>query len=159
MKKVSMYVNQHGQNIKCVHPVKAQAMMDHITTRAAEKGMVVNGSKTTLMCINAATSYKTSAKLTDQSGGVIESVNKANYLGVTIDSDCSLTSHVQNIRSKMRARTWALIKLRQSGFSEKELVQIYCSYVRPIAEYAAVSWTHSSRVNRRQYWKSNKPKR
>ena len=58
MKKVSMYVNQHGKNIKCIHPVKAQAMMNHITTRAAEKGMVVNGSKTTLMCINAASSKK-----------------------------------------------------------------------------------------------------
>ena len=84
---------------------------------------------------------KTSAQLTDQNGVVIKSVDKANYLGVVINSDCTLASHVQNIRSKMRARSWALIKLRQSGFSKEELVQIYCSYVRPVAEYAAVSWT------------------
>ena len=37
---------------KKVHPVESQAMLDHITARAAEKGMVVNDKKTgPVMCV------------------------------------------------------------------------------------------------------------
>ena len=141
MKTVAMYTDAEGKNIKRVHPVKAQAMMKHITKKAAEKGMIVNGAKTTLMCVNSAYSYTASAELMAENGERITSVPKAKYLGVTIDADCTLRSHVKDVRNKMRARSWALVKLRQSGFTAEELVKTYCSHVRPVAEYAAVSWT------------------
>ena len=140
LKKVATYIDPQGQPVKCVHPVKAQAMLHHITAKASKKGMLVNANKTCLMCVTAAYSHKTEAEITDTQGNKIKSVTSAKFLGVTLDSDCSVTTHVEDIRKKLRGRTWTLNKLKRSGFSEDELVRVYCAYMRPIAEYAAVAW-------------------
>ena len=51
-----------------------------------------------------------------------------------------MSTHVTNIAKRIRARSWTLNKLKQSGLTQDELVQAYCSYIRPIAEYAAEAW-------------------
>ena len=37
---------------------------------------------------------------------------------------------------RLRARTWAITKLRRAGFSSQEFVKFYCGAIRPVAEYA-----------------------
>ena len=61
-------------------------------------------------------------------------------LGVTLDSNCSFQSHVKNLRSKIRARTWALSKLRKAGLDEKRLVCTYKTLLCPAVEYAVPVW-------------------
>ena len=139
MKKVALY-EENGKDIKIAHPMKAQAILHHITREAGKRGMKVNGGKTSLLCVSGATSYVAAAEIRDTEGNRIRSSEHANYLGVTIDADCTFKTHVDNIKRKIRARSWALNSLRQNGFSEEELVKIYCVYVRPLAEYASVVW-------------------
>ena len=139
MRKVAMYTDNEGKNIKMAHPVKAEAILNHIADRAAYKGMVVNRAKTSLMCITAATSYTAAAQIKDRFGNTIQSLSTGKLLGVTFDSNCTWTTHVENLKRKIRARSWTLNSLRQSGFTEKEIVKVYCTYIRPCLLYTSPS--------------------
>ena len=139
MKTVAMY-EDHGQNVKLAHPVKAEAILGHISARATTRGMKVNGSKTSLMLVTAATSYRARAEIKDTEGTTIKSSKNAKYLGVTLDSDCTFSAHVENVKKRVRSRAWTLNALKQNGFTDEDLIRIYCTYVRPIAEYASVAW-------------------
>ena len=59
---------------------------------------------------------------------------------MTVDSNCTLKTHVEKIRKQIRSRSWTLNALKQSGFSEADLVKVYTAYVRPLAEYASAAW-------------------
>ena len=61
-------------------------------------------------------------------------------LGVTLDNDCGLISHVNSIAKRLRRKTWALSKLRKKGMVERDLIQAYTSAIRPVAEYASPVW-------------------
>ena len=77
-------------------------------------------------------------------------------LGITIDRDGSFNSHVSNISRRMRARTWALSKLKKKGLSETDLIKTYKSLIRPAAEYASPAWhslltaTQANEIERQQ---------
>ena len=43
----------------------------------------------------------------------------------------------------MRQRYWTLLNLKHSGFSQGELVRVYTTVIRPVADYACVVY-HSS---------------
>ena len=45
-----------------------------------------------------------------------------------------------NLSNKLRARTWALSRLRRAGMNEGDLVKVYKTIIRAVAEYAVVAW-------------------
>ena len=61
-------------------------------------------------------------------------------LGVTIDSDMSFRSHINQIASRLRARMWALAKLRKKGLPTDKLIRAYTALIRPVGEYACPAW-------------------
>ena len=126
--------------IKIIHPVESQAMLDHVVMRAADKGMLVNDAKTNLMCITAASSYSARAELMGRNGEKICDKKSMKTLGYILDSDCGQSSNVAAMRSKLRARTWALPTLKKCGYTQEELVKIYCTMMRPTVEYCSPAW-------------------
>ena len=52
-------------------------------------------------------------------------------------------AQVDSIKKKYRSRFWMLRNLKHSGFTTDELVQVYKTMVRPVADYGAVVY-HSS---------------
>ena len=140
MKSMFLYTDAHGKPIETVHPVRAEKILHHIMERAGDHGMMVNGSKTSLTCVTAATSYKASAEISDKSGQKIKSGDKMKLLGVTIDSNCTINSHVTDVVKRIRARSCTLNALWWSGFSEEDFIKVYCLYIRPLAENATESW-------------------
>ena len=64
-----------------------------------------------------------------------------NILGFRLDSDCTFKTHIRILRGKIRAKTWALSKLRKRGLDSKKLVQVYKSVIRPSVEYLAPVWS------------------
>ena len=52
----------------------------------------------------------------------------------------SFRSHVENIASKCRAKSWILGHLRKKGLKEDKLVTTYKTLIRPSIEYAAPAW-------------------
>ena len=74
------------------------------------------------------------------SGRVIERVGHYKLLGVFISSDLSWNKHCEYVLAKANKRLYALRVLRKCGVACQDLVQVYCSLVRSVIEYAAPVW-------------------
>ena len=70
-------------------------------------------------------------------------VQTTKLLGVYLTSDLKWTKHVTRICSKASKRLYALRLLKRNGVQSCDLQKVYCSFVRPILEYACPVW-HSS---------------
>ena len=127
---------------KEVPDTKTERLLNHIATNAEAKGMKIYPNKTSLMCVSASTSFlpKVRVKVQDQ---VVKGQNSMKMLGVTLDCDRSFRTHISNMRSRLRRRTWALSKLRKKGLCEEKLIKAYTSLIRPVVEHASPVW-HSS---------------
>ena len=58
-------------------------------------------------------------------------------LGFVMSDHPSVRAHVDSILKKFRQRYWTLYNLKKHGFSQKDLVHVYKSMIRPVAEYCA----------------------
>ena len=56
-------------------------------------------------------------------------------LGFTFSSRPLADAHVRTILDKIRKRIWSLKHLKKKGFNQDELVKVYCTNIRPLAEY------------------------
>ena len=72
-------------------------------------------------------------------GKVLESVEAAKYLGVTLQSKLSWKPHVNEITKKAN-QTRAFLQRNLRGCSKEVKSQCYKTYVRPILEYASAVW-------------------
>ena len=54
------------------------------------------------------------------------------------DSTPTVRLHVMSIRKKFRQRMWTLYNLKKNGFSNEELVKVYKTCIRPVADYLDV---------------------
>ena len=67
---------------------------------------------------------------------VLEKVEHANVLGVTISNNLTWSKHVDNIVNKAGKRVHMLYQLKRASISQNDLVKIYVSVIRPVLEYA-----------------------
>ena len=74
------------------------------------------------------------------SGSVIEQVSSYKLLGVHLLHNLSWSIHCDYIVKRARKRLYALRVLRKSGLPPADLIQVYCSLVRPILEFASPVW-------------------
>ena len=137
--KMERTVTLSGHDTKIVTPNGTQSLLRHISERAGEQGMTINESKTSLMCFTAATSFKVEARVKIKEAEV-RSAKEIKILGVTLDNKCSFRKHAVKVANKIRARTWALPKLKRAGLDTNGLVRFYKNMIRPAAEYAAPAW-------------------
>ena len=73
-------------------------------------------------------------------GRDIAQVCHAKLLGVTISQDLTWNKHVDNIVKKAGKRLYMLYQLKRAGITQKDLVSVYVSVVRPVLEYACPVW-------------------
>ena len=108
--------------------------------RAEAKGMLVNSDKTGILCISDASAYEARAFIVAADGTEIrsEAEAKMKVLGFTFSDSPGVRAHIMTIRKKFRQRFWALYNLKKNGFTEEELVQVYKSSIRPVADYLDV---------------------
>ena len=70
-------------------------------------------------------------------GNIVETVEYAKLLGVTLSNDLSWNRHVGCIVKKKAAkRVYMLYQLKRAGISQLDLVTVCISVVRPVLEYA-----------------------
>ena len=77
----------------------------------------------------------------------IRSTDSLKLLGFTFGSESNVNCHVIEIQRRFRARFWALIHLKKSGFKAKELFDLYKIFIRPVIEFCAVVY-HSMLTNK-----------
>ena len=97
--------------------------------------MLVNEKKTNVLCISDAMTFAPEVRLR-LCGSEISSGDSLRLLGFTFMRSPTVNAHVESLIRRLRARTWALTKLRRAGFSQQELVKFYCGAIQPVAEYA-----------------------
>ena len=76
-------------------------------------------------------------------GQIIERIQSAKILGVTLRDDLLWTDHVYIITRRASKRFYLLRQLKRAGIDILDLVHIYCSCIRSTVEYACQLF-HSS---------------
>ena len=99
--------------------------------------MLINKSKTKIMCISSAISYTPSSYLITSDGNVVSSGDTMKVLGFNFDCEPTGRAHLQIVQPKFKCRVWAIWHFKCNGFSKEDLVKVYVSMVRPIAEYCS----------------------
>ena len=82
--------------------------------------------------------FRITTKKIDARG--IAQVCPTKLLGVTICQDLTWNKHVENIVKKDGKRLYMLYQLKRAGITQKDLVSVYVSVVRPVLEYACPVW-------------------
>ena len=103
MKKAQM-LTEDGVYFKEIVDKRTEALLEHVSANALKKGMLINASKTSLICMSAATSFKAKVRV-NLEGESVRSTDKLKILGVTLDSDVSFRFHTEKIASKCRAKS------------------------------------------------------
>ena len=73
----------------------------------------------------------------------IDVVDRFKLLGVTLSSNLTWTSHINDICTKASKRLYVLRILKRSGTPRKDLITIYSAFIRPVLEYACQLWHFS----------------
>ena len=70
-------------------------------------------------------------------------VQNAKILGLTISNNLTLNTHIGEIITKANKRMYFLVLLRKAGVPSSDIVNFYCTCVRPLLEYCAPVFHHA----------------
>ena len=70
-------------------------------------------------------------------------VSSAKILGITLSNDLKWNIHVNETIKKANRRLYFLVLLKRSGVSCKDIVNFYCTVIRPVLEYCSPIFHHS----------------
>ncbi|XP_032237538.2 uncharacterized protein LOC116618187 [Nematostella vectensis] len=112
-----------------------------INSYALARNMRLNAKKCKEMAMCFLTYNSTELAPMLINGCVIERVDCYKLLGVHITSDFSWNTHCDAIVKKATKRLYAIRALKKSGLSSNDLIQVYCSTMRPVLEYASPVWS------------------
>ncbi len=73
-------------------------------------------------------------------GNLVETVEYAKSLGVTLSNDLTWNRHVECIVKKAAKTVYMLHQLKRAGISQLDLDTVYISVVRQVLEYACPVW-------------------
>ena len=138
---------QDGRPMREKHDLITQNVFRRVVSKATSRGMVVNSSKTHLLCISDALSYKAEAFFLDADGVRLSSGASMKVLGFHLDLRTSCHAHVEALKKRIRETTWVLRHLKRSGFTDSELALVYTTGVRPVLDYCCVVY-HSMLTNK-----------
>ena len=68
-------------------------------------------------------------------------VAESRLLGILLDKKLSWWPLVRDLRQRASAKVWSLLKLRDAGATQEQLVQLYVARVHSTLEYAAQVYT------------------
>ena len=142
----SMGFKINKEMVRVKHDVQSQNVFRHVVRKAEDIGMVVNAQKTAMMCVSGAIDFNADAYMLDADQNRIECTNKIKALGIRFSNRLDMEDHVQYIIKAMRSCYWTLRNLKKNGFTSEELVRVYVTVIRPVAEYGCPVF-HSSLTN------------
>ena len=131
----AMQVLTAGESLKIKHAIPTQNVFRHVIRRAEQRGMKANTSKTAMICISDSLNFKTSAYIYDGDGHKLQSGAKMKVLGWHFSDRPTVESHVEVMSRRFRERYWVLRHLKHNGFSDQDLLRVYTTMVRPVADH------------------------
>ena len=133
----------NGVQYRIKHAVQAQNIFRHMVKKAEGIGMKVNSSKTAMLCVSGARSFEAESFIEDKDLCRIGCQETMKVLGMRFSRRPNMDAHVEWLRKSFRQRYWTIRNLKNSGFTEEELVRVYKTIIRPVEDYGAVVY-HSS---------------
>jgi hypothetical protein len=118
---------------------KVQEAMEAIMTWSRQNNMKINAKKTKEIFIsfNRAPPSVPLVKVNDIE---LERVECVTLLGLRISNDLTWETHIDYIVKRAQTRLYCLNMLRRAKVAAEDIVQIYCSKIRPVLEYASPVW-------------------
>ena len=113
-----------------------QAAVDTLASRATEDKFQLDETKCKELLRNFNTNNPTSFDPVVVNGMPIDLVTSAKILGLNISNDLKWNCHIDSVIKKAKKRLYSLSQLKRSGLGTRELVQFFCTCIRPITEYA-----------------------
>lgn len=105
--------------------------------------MKVNQQKSQLLCISASKHDQVHSYIRPRIGlEAVETVSGDNLkiIGFSFNGDPTVNFHVQKMIEKFRPCFWSLRRLKKTGMPKEDLLFIYQTTIRPIAEFACVTF-------------------
>ena len=133
-------VTRDTEKVKIKQALGTQNAFRSVTRKAEEKDMVVNTGKTNLLTISDALNHRPEAYILDSEGKIINSGKTIKILGFTLSDRPTVAAHVDTVSKSIRQRNWSLAHLGKIGFNADELVKVYKSTIRPIADYCCPAY-------------------
>lgn len=121
-----------------IHASKSQDLFHNVNSAAEKIKMIVNGKKTQMLCMHANSGIINSYINTGETR--IVSGETLKILGFTFGQKPTAEAHVRIMLIKMRRRLWIIIHLKNAGMEKKDLVAVYFSMIRSVADFAAVAY-------------------
>ena len=106
---------------------------------ADDNDMKINFKNAKAMIFNPCTSIDFQPELVVD-GHEIEVVEEMRVLGVIVTSDMKWAANTHHMVTRANKKLWVLRRLKKSGASEEDLVDIYCKQVRSLLELAVPAW-------------------
>ena len=112
-----------------------------ICSYASSHGMKLNPSKCKELRIDFLQYKPSDLPPLQMSGSIIEQVPSYKLLGVHLSQNLSWSIHCDYIVKRAQASLrFACLNELKSGLPPADLIQVYCSLMRPILEYASPVW-------------------
>ena len=115
-----------------------QRVMLTIRDDASKDHMTLNTAKCSTMRIAAAGRPNFIPLRVD--GTEVPHVSTMKLLGVTIQGNLKWDKQVEAMVAKANTRRYFITVLKRAGVQLRDLVRCYCTYIRPLLEYAAPVW-------------------
>ena len=128
----------NGVLFRVKHAVQSQNVFRHLVRQAEAIGMVVNAGKTAMLTVSDSLAYEADAFIYDSDEKRIGWQKKIKALGMHFSSRPTMQAQVEAIQKNMRMRFWTLRNLKRNGFTADELVTVYKTIIRPVADYGSV---------------------
>ena len=119
-----------------------QANINGISEWSKKWKMVLNSDKTQVMVITLDKKDSDWIPKLELEGKVLKVVKEYRFLGVTIDSKLTFSSHVKNVidKGKKRNKIMRCLAGKDWGRSSDAMKALYSTYIRSALEYASPAW-------------------
>ena len=122
-----------------IHAPGSQRIFKAVKSDALDIGMVVNDSKTQLLCIHPAGKSMTTFIKPGESQ-TIKSEERLKILGFTFGATPDVSVFINLLIRKFNSQLWAMRFLKRSGMKGPDLLTVYKSVVRPTIDFASVTY-------------------
>ena len=126
-----------------LHATQSEKMYDLVEKDAEEIGMIVNPTKTQMLCIHQKGAEVSSYINTtvDSERTRIKSTGTLKILGFYFGNKPDPSNHVRQVVKAFNSKLWSLHYLSDSGMREADLLYIYKATLRPFLDFAVPSYS------------------
>ena len=131
--------NFHERHGLCLPPEKTilQHKLEDLLRFTTDNEMKINAKKTNIIPFNFTKSMDFIPELSFPGGKQLDVVYQTKLVGVVVDSSLSWWPHIEYTVSNATKKLWLLIRFRNLGATQQQLLTLYHLKIRCLLEFAA----------------------